>query len=97
MGNQDVFLDIEECKEAIQWLINQGEEIEQYIEDYICIIKKIKEEAIEEGKMAESLNSFISRVEQLNSVYSELVNQTSKTMNNYINDMVKTDQFKDLH
>lgn len=94
MSSSDLVIDDEYISALGSFYINMGDNIvDEMINSYIKKMQEIKDKAIMEGEIAESLEAFIEYAQNLKDVAGEIGTELKDLMEYFITDIDKADEF----
>lgn len=84
MASNELIIDDEYCKAMGEYIVKQGEEIDQIVIDYISILQDVKNKGIISGDVSSALNSYISYVKKLNKKIGNLSTSINTQIDNFL-------------
>lgn len=83
----------ESVKDISREYLKRGEEIENILDRYSRILKKITEDGIKSGKVNDNLKIYLEAVEKLKREASYLAERAEDCINNFISDIDIADNY----
>ena len=84
MASNELIVDDEYCKAMGKYFVNQGEQLEKQINDYILILQDVKSKAIISGEVSDALSAYIEYVKRLNKKISNISTSTKSDIDNFL-------------
>jgi len=84
MASNELIIDDEYCKSMGKYFVNQGEQLEKQISEYISILQNVKSKAIISGEVSDALSVYIEYVKKLNKKISTISNSTNTEINKFL-------------
>lgn len=88
----DIIMSDEFVEEMSGKLSKEARRLERNLDDYILLLKEIKERAIMEGNTAKALSEFISIASKMNGVFENFGELAQITCDNYKSDFDEADE-----
>lgn len=89
----DIVVDDDKWKDAMEEICRRISQYEDNLEQYIDILKRIKEDAIMEGDIADRLETFIEYVKKLKGEAEEIAIETIKMSASFWKDFDTADNY----
>lgn len=89
----DTIIDEEYLAEVENWMLNQGEQFESFLGEYIQILLQTSMQGITQGKTAEALKNYIGIAVNLKNHVGDISELTAQMLKNYITDIDEADSY----
>lgn len=94
MAKKDLIIDDDYCNTLAKYFKSRGAHIEYVLNEYLMILKDIKENGIQEGEVSKTLEAYTNYCKKM----QNKVNQISSTANtqiiSFVNKIQDIDHFK---
>lgn len=89
----DTIIEEEYLAEMEKWILNQGEQFETFLSEYIQILVQTSMQGIAEGKTAEALKNYIGIAMMLKHHVGDTSETAVQILKNYVADIDEADSY----
>lgn len=93
MQDTELIIDEEYINQMAEYFEKQGKQLQNMINSYNAVMKKVVEAGIMEGKTSETLKAFSEYAEKLNQVIISTAMQIRDSTMNYLEEIDTQDQY----
>ena len=93
MVDPNLIIDDAYITDVGKYCVKRGNQLEDILDEYVVILREIKNEAIMQGEISETLQEFIECVSLLNRQVLEMSRNTKVVCTNFVSDIDKADSF----
>ena len=93
MASNDLIIDDDYCKSMQIYFMQQGEQLDELISDYVVILKEINSNAIVGGEVSKALGAYISYAQKLSKQFSDISSVSKIQINNFLISVDNADQY----
>lgn len=86
-------IDDEYCNAMGKYFVKEGQELDNYINDYITILKNIKCNAIKAGRVANALDKYIGCAQKLKNQFEGRAINTQKQITKFLSAIDESDEY----
>ena len=93
MAGAALQIDDDYCNAMGQYFINEGKEIEEFLNEYISILESIKSTSIKKGNVANALESYIACAGKIKGQINDIASMAQNHCSKYIASIDNADQY----
>ena len=93
MAGTSLIVDDDYCKDMGTFFVNQGRELENFLNEYIGILENINKSAIIKGDVALALNSYILYAKKMKGQINKLSGMAEQQCKKFISAIDYADQY----
>lgn len=93
MAGSSLKIDDDYCKTMGQFFVQQGNNIESFLNEYIAILESINKTSIQKGEVAGALNSYIRYAKKIRGQINYISNNARNQVTTFLNRVDFADQY----
>ena len=93
MPDTELIIDEDYINEMAEYFETQGKQLQNMVDSYIAIMKRVVEEGIVKGETSDALMTFLAYAEKLNRVIASTSKEIRDSVMNYLEEMDVQDQY----
>ena len=93
MAKNDLIIDDDYCKSMGNYFVQQGNQLDLIILQYITILNEIRTSALVSGDVADALSAYITYAENLSRKFSEISTIANNEINNFLTNIDRADKY----
>lgn len=93
MASKQLIIDDDYCKAMGKYFVNQGEQIDKFVTEYISILQEVNSKAIVSGEVSKALSTYIKYVKKMNKQIGNISSIVNTQINNFLIEIDTEDKY----